>query len=272
MNIIIQGHKQFDLKYDSVKSHQYIKYNVNDSLNKFKNIDIFNRFFCEWCSMYFIYKNNLKSNIICFCHYRRQINYKHINLGEIVKNNSVQIFYLLKDYKLGLTNKNKEYPCIYNYLSLCNLPYFAYLDIEEYINQQEIIDKNKLKEFCNRESVDFITRSIFCTTWDNFLIIARFIDGYIEYTANKYNLGYDLEKWKSFYIENVIKHFRNYPYTCNSSRTLWQDKNRYDTIYNDDYGYQTNNCWRLYSYTIELLIGFCISCMENSYFYNRLYV
>ena len=65
-----------------------ILFKGNDTSYKGKNINRLNTFYCELCTMYYVWKNNLKSDYVCFKQYRRPFNWEQASRlpeeGEII--------------------------------------------------------------------------------------------------------------------------------------------------------------------------------------------
>ena len=51
----------------------------------------------------------------------------------------------------------------------------------------------------------------------------------------------------------------------------YQLPNKFETINNETNGYQTSNCWRVYSYMIEMLISIYIGTHKNFSVFGSFY-
>lgn len=210
--------------------HHYRKININlnkysDIYNKFittnlniegDNINYISKLFNEFCAMYYVWKNNLKSEYIGFCHYRRQIpismlDYKKLEQGKI------QYFSSHYNIRYNISHKvdkilQTKYQHFYAWLTaICyaedtNL----YNDLEEYFDKQEYFDKDKIKEYCDYTKYlvhpQLIPRCLFVCKWEVFDNMMKLFVGYFEFLVSKYNL-HNEQEWKNFYKENYINHY-----------------------------------------------------------------
>lgn len=265
MRIWVQGHQDFNLQYNSPVYQKYIVTQVHSG----ENIDILNKILCEYCSMYYVWKNNLKDDIVAFCHYRRQLNEHDIDTNRILCDNSFQSFYILTGHNTA--NTNKRYPNIYNfYRYTINSPDFIYNDIEYYLDHQNFVDSDLLSKLSHEDPKVFYSRSIFATTWEQFNNIMEFLNGYIEFIKSKYNLERSID-WIKMIREKIISYYRQFnPYNLDSDHRFWQSPATYNTIFNEDYGwFGGSNTWRLYAYMIEQLISLYICCFNH--FTDKIY-
>lgn len=261
-NYIITHKDNCELSYNY--DNKYVIYNVNE-YHDLQNIDMLNRMFCEYCGMYYVWKNNIKDDVVVFSHYRRQINPKHIHIDKILNNNSFQVFYKY----LYTSNYNNRYQELYHIIKALNIPEFIYEDLCEYLDSQNIINHQKLNELCNSQNIIFYHRCIFATTWDNFCELNEFIYGYIEFIQEKYNI-HTYEDWVNYFNKFIIPHYIKSDITkLNNFSRCFQSIKQFSTVYNDDHGIQTNNIWRIYAYIIEHLISIYIR--STNFFYDYLY-
>ena len=267
---------------DILKDSTYVIYNVN-KYHELPNIDSLNRFFCEWCSMYYIWKNQIKSDLVTFCHYRRMIS-KDVVLECINQNKdkdvifyyymSIRTFHNLcnetKIYQiLGSDNKLvKENLYLSVYLQALNLPPNLLTDILYYVqvSKKNYVDTNRLDCFANRISdpnyiTKFLMRSIFTTYWEVFNELMSFIYGLFSFIFNKYNIQWNLDSVINWYINEIIPYYRE---NFDRNLLLYQSISNYDLIYNNEnYGYPNSNVYRLFAYIIEILIGYYLVGNKN---------
>ena len=244
-----------------------------------------NHFYSEFTGIFQIYKeycNHQNNNdIISICHYRRIIPDKHIHIDRII-DNQIQYYFKyiydayipLYDYKgVQLEQYNNyigQYKGIQYLIGLFNPPKFIYDDIETYLNVQDIIPQHILIDMYNQHKTGYASHEIFTCQIYHLERIVNFIFGFITYMNDKYDLMFDEERHKQFFIDHVFPHYTNINnivmdnimsrgYTLQPILMM-----RYD-MKSFDYGYDTPgcNCWRLFSYVIEILIGIYILCNRS---------
>lgn len=157
-------------------------YYANDLSLKEENINNLNMYLGELVTYYYVWKNQIKSDYIGFCHYRRHfsfINYDYID------NNHIQTF-----MNGGMILKDLPKTIFSDKLLLIFIDYMK----DKYdIN----IDINKNYKCSYKLS--------FIMTWDVFNIISNFIFGYFDYISNKLNIN-----WKtSDGLNSLIKYDEN---------------------------------------------------------------
>ena len=76
--------KEYNLKADE----NTILFKGNDTSYSGESINNLNVFYCELCTMYYVWKNNIKSEYVCFKQYRRPFHYESIGrmpkIGEVI--------------------------------------------------------------------------------------------------------------------------------------------------------------------------------------------
>lgn len=242
------------------------------------NINHLNKYWSEYVCQRYVYDNQLKSNIITFCHDIRLVKYTKIDVDRIKGENAVQYYYTWDDCytseydKLGnRTAKDEELPDIrfrniYHELVMkMGQPRFMYDDFIEYLHKQTIVPIESIAETASSENVSFITRECYSCTWDTFCEMQQFLLGYFDFVQVKYGLCYDKKRHDEFFLTTIVPHYR-YQYEqangeLNFSHLLYQSKSFFSTIFNSDMNYGLscrNNVYRLFSYNIELLISLFI--------------
>ena len=155
----------------NLKNTDTIKlFNTNDLMLQEDNINNLNRYYSELCMLYYIWKNQKKSEYICISHYKRD--FTDIDF-EKLSNNSVQVYYKWKEPK---TVK------IDNLFDLFIDPKRFWTNkLIEYINIQNIYSKNdtdKLKYSISDYKTAVI---VFACNWKIFNEICSFMFGFFEY-------------------------------------------------------------------------------------------
>lgn len=215
-------------------------------------INELNRIFSEYVCQYYIWKNQIKSQLIGFCHYRRIIKQIQFRRG-------IQYFksWNLKKEDVQDLAENYEYPYFQYYGRQWNCPQFINDDVNDFLlNHQTTIPKDKILKILKVDpEVDFIAQELYFTTWTIFEQLMEFLDSYIKFISNKYNLKTSKD-WKNHVFNKIIKYYRAIE---NPTNFLFDSKENYMNIYNKDGGFSTKcNCWRAYSYIIEHLISIFI--------------
>lgn len=237
-----------------VTSRKYIKENRNE----------YQRFLNEYVAMYYVWKNNIRSKLVGFCHYRRIIPLNKV-CYELITPGKIQVYSLFKnsDIKchqdLGEILKSK-------YQSICRFAKeygnfdHIYGDMEEYIDSQNVLDPEgvaNLSRYNYYYNSAFVAREMFVCTWEDFDKMMRFISGYVDHILTKYNINsFDdfkkhmqtkiLEPFKKTYKDREHHFFGGF--ICNKSDFMY--KNLEDL---------SGNYWRIYAYVIEQLVSVFIT-------------
>ena len=97
----------------NLKETDIIKlFNTNDLNLSVDNINYMSEYFCELCAYYYVWKNQIKSDYVGFCHYRRYFQKIHY---EYIDDNHVQSFYnIISEEGFGLDQQMQK---INDYLS-----------------------------------------------------------------------------------------------------------------------------------------------------------
>ena len=198
--------------------------------NSFDSIqDIVN----EFTAQVYVYKNNLYSKYIGFCHYDRQLLKKYI-----------------EDESIDLTKRvwcndggdfNNEY-CPFNYFSYLKYNAFLLDDFIDYIKKYYTEDSRIYKTFIDNRDNYFIWSECYICEWKYFYEIVGCVYNFICYVTNKYNLGYTSSKYKDFIKDNF-----NTDYT-GKDRPSWLLDN--------------NNYYRMFAYMIELIIAYYLARLK----------
>lgn len=228
--------------------------NVTDFDNSDDLILQSQKYFNEFTVAYYIYKNKIYNNEpwVGFCHYRRILKLKDINIERILKNHELQYFYEMQYTWEPEYNKqlyDYEYPRIAEFLNNFSTNDMFYNDICEYINtcgNEE--DKKHFKNICSINSyydANFIVKSIYITTIDIFEQICEFIINYIRFIFDKYNINS---------LVDFILHI---------------DTNMKHNLRVSSYTMIPGNNMRIYAYIIEILTG--MYCMKFDTFKTHQY-
>ena len=155
-------------------------FNTNDLTLKEDNINYLNPYFAEIVTYYYIWKNQIYSKYIGFCHYRRF--YWHINFENLIKYNSF--------YHTTITREH-----IYNdeYISSKNVK-----DLFDYLNTKHIFNYDTLyKYFYTNTWSSFIPWHIsYILSWDKFNQLCELFFDFLNYIFPNYK---DITLYDSMY-------------------------------------------------------------------------
>jgi len=140
-------------------------FNANDLNIKGDNINNLNNFFGEGCAYYYIWKNQIKSDLVGFCHYRRHFNKIYYNY---IDNNHVQSFHT-SFAGFGDFENNKSNKLLYEYLRI-------------YYN-----DLYKKIKFDDNGCYSYLTglKTMYIMTWEVFEEVCKFIFGFYDFISKK---------------------------------------------------------------------------------------
>lgn len=176
------------LEYNLDYVPNYVKlFNTSDLFVKGDNINYLNKYLCEVCTLYYVWKNNLYSKYIGFCHYRR-------------------FFVNLTDYVFDNLQSN-------NYLCLCCLNYsrksmkkvvydwYKLNTLYEYLKQLNIFDDYKLYKifYDSNTRVDVAWKISFILPWDKFIKVCNIYFGFLDYLLGDYTIIKKYEDTNRYY-------------------------------------------------------------------------
>ena len=227
-----------------------------------KNINHLNRFVNEFVCQWYVYKNNIQSEYVAFCHYRRQIGIMNIILPEL-KKGRIQYFYSIQipDEHIDM---GKDFPFLKRNSFI---PQFVFDDLEEYLYSQKIIPIDDIKKYCtpsDEKKVVFYNREVYACKWEIFCEMMGFVCGYFDFICKKYNLA-TKEDFVRHISKNIIAYNKSFGksqatrYSDGAMEIAYQKREDYLRIFNEDEGLSSYcNNWRVYAYVIEDLIGLYI--------------
>ena len=159
------------------------------------NVNFMNKVWSEIVTLWYVYKNKLKSKYVGFSHYRRQIHpsrppspgecaiYESSNCGNVYEQYKGHNIY---DMDLAL----------------------------EYMDEKYGKD-NKYSNYIREGSI-LIQRNVFLLCWDDFVAMCDFLFPILEYVSDKSGCGMDPELW----VERTVDHFR----TPNMDTIIYQTR------------------------------------------------
>ena len=156
--------------------------NLSDTNIEGDNINYLNPYLCELCGYYYIWKNNIYSPYVGFCHYRRL--YVDLGLDNLEK---YEVYYPIENsikiqdyYKDELLNENDNLDKLYEYL--CTLKQF---------NNDELYNL-----FYNDKQLNTPWKISGIFKWEHFIKICEIIFGFLEYISPNYK---DIDIHKDYY-------------------------------------------------------------------------
>ena len=252
--------------YKNIFYYNFVNQN-NPTKSELKKENIFylNKFLSEYTLQYYVWKNNIKSKYICFCHENKIIKPTAIHQNKVTSNNIQSFAILPNNWAAECTPENNNFICE------CMRYQKGWDDVIEYLNTQKYIDPTYVLSNVDKT---FVQYEMFCMKWEDFCKYQKFMWGYIEFIMNKYNLDLSFESWKNHIKENYIDNI-------DLDNLVWFMFIGYD-IYRKDVNESLSthircNVWRIYSYILEILamiyvksIGYFIDNTneDNLFFFN----
>ena len=164
--------KQID-EYNLI-DNKYKHFKIFNATEKHDGYDLYyvNKYLAEFCTQYYVWKNNIKSDIVGFCHYRRQ----HFMTNEIFDEINNNKYYAFEKCRHDFTFNHA-----YNY---GGLGYHIY-KLREYIKNKYPNKVDKFNYIFNSTSeVWFCYKELYFCKWEVFDMIMNFVDGYIKFLFN----------------------------------------------------------------------------------------
>ena len=152
-------------EYNLYKTNNYKLFNDNNLALKKDNINYLHDYIAELVTYYYIWKNNLKSDIIGF-----EVYSKHFSNIDYNMLNTYGFFPFSGGYFLNAWDEVKDHMERYNHLHFIFIQYMKYkydIDLLDFYNKR----KNALMFFHN----------MYFFTWDTFCDICDFIFGFLNY-------------------------------------------------------------------------------------------
>lgn len=265
--------KDIDLSKINDKLNIYNVYDLHDG----KNIDHYNRLFSEYVLQYYIYENNIYSPIVGFCQYSKQFQYDTITNFSNDKDKFIFYQFIKRKNNEYYSKLIKKYSWIYRQIREFFGPQILIDDLIKYLNTQKIVNSKIIQQYTSLNTVPMIVFEMYVIDWNGFEKLSQFIKGYIDFIFKKYNIC-DEESFKKHVYDISIRHYQRHYELIKDSfvKSCYQTFDRFKLI-NDkdnDYGYGKTNCWRVYSYIIEILISIFIysyitNDCQNSNLYNK---
>lgn len=172
---------EFNLKADE----NAVLFKGNDTSYSGESINHLNIFYCELCTYYYVWKNNLKSDYVCFKQYRRPFDwYQFRSLPDkgcvVCYEPIIMRFNIAGNYAICHGRKRA-------------------IDVVDYL-RKEFGDNSDVINYFARSNVMFTNNSV-VLNWDDFCGMCEFVFGVLDGLDKYYELNYDYDKYK----ENALR-------------------------------------------------------------------
>lgn len=219
-------------EYDLHNTKHIQLFNDDDFTLKEENINYLHDYLGEITTYYYVWKNQIKSDYVGFCQYRRH--YQYINYEDL-KNNGIVSYW----------------NCVFNDNTLYDLNKgvindFIFFDFINYMYYKYNIDVNDNIFINVSQKVAYHSMNIY--RWDIFNEVCDFIFGFLDYLT--------LNTWKN---EKSLIHLTQYYH-------LKDIDYKKENIFNTDWYWQ-----RAWSVTIEILLGIFVNLKYNINFTSNIY-
>lgn len=180
-------------------------YTNNLSLNC-DNINILNNCLCELVTYYYVWKNQLKTDYIGFCHYRRHFNDIHY---EYIDDEHVQVY----ENNNSLENLNITLytfgDCLFEkHLVKSNSEYLVYSLYKKYVSEK--YNYNDIESYNNYLNFYGIScRISFIMTYKIFEKFCDHIFGFLDYLGNYFKLNWKTEIGMENLYKNIFKPYKS---------------------------------------------------------------
>lgn len=277
---MLENYERFNEKYNDIKiwvcggknfslpsflPRKYYNKFDNDKPYTRYNINKYNRIFSEYTCWYYVWTNSIKSKYIATAHYKRLPKYDWLSLDELDKG-KYQYFYLSETRLSGNYEYGDDFAFIEAQAKDFGCPPQVIEDTIEWLKTQTLVwVDDVIKYTCKKDLVIFATREIFACNWENFNRLMEFIKSYIDFINVKYDL-YNIYRWKDHVSSTIISWYKeNYDlFKGNDRKMVYEVEEDFNRIFDWDEGYHNKcNCWRVYSYIIEMLISVWIMTHEH---------
>lgn len=141
----------------------------NNDTGEYENINYLNSNLSEIPSLYYVWKNNIKSDYVGFCQYRRHFNW--INFDKL-EEGKVQVY---KKWDLEFTTRYDAH------LDIGIGEYITYMFMKYIYEKRPNIDRQKVRDYIYGDKTTISNKHMFICKWDIFCDICDFIFGFLEY-------------------------------------------------------------------------------------------
>ena len=231
------------IDYNLTETNKIKLFNTNDlNMKGDYQINYLNKYLGELVMMYYIWKNNLKSDYILISQYRKDIS--HINF-DMLSENKVQVYFLWNE-KYPFNPIEKLFSLdFHDPGNVLKQKFIEYLDIQT-IYDRSIVNKLK-NEYVLTPRIACL---VFAMKWEIYCQLCEFIFGYLDYILPN-------EQWKN--VDTLLK-LRDDQYKLYLNK--YEDNEEDWNILREP---------RYLVWIIEDIIGTCISSLYDVY-YEFIYI
>ena len=167
-------------EYNLKSDENTILFKGNDTSYSGESINNLNIFYCELCTMYYVWKNNIKSEYVCFKQYRRPFHYESVGrmpkIGEVITFDKVKTYGLVINQYAYYHGRKRA---IELYHILCTL----------FGGDSEEVSYFKDKQY-------MYTNNSMVLNWSDFCKMCEFVFGVIDKIDGFYGLHYTYDKYE----------------------------------------------------------------------------
>lgn len=179
-----------NMKYEYNLKEDNIYHIIDFTEHKENDINNLNEYLGELCTMYYVWKNNLKSEYVGFCHYR--MFYCDFALNEL-KNGYVQT-----RSSRRFTNEDNSFDnSLYTHCKYLNINEYLLVSYNRYLIEKHNININ----LCTDNIIGPNYCNMFICSWEHFNDLCKFIFGFLDYIMPN-------ESWKDLeqieYLRNLL--------------------------------------------------------------------
>lgn len=178
--------KKYNL--DTLDKNIFRLFNTNDNNIDGENLNHINKAWCEMVTMYYVWKHQIKSDQVGFCHYRRLFDSNEIS--DINENECIVFHECIFEKKISMFDNYIKH---HSYNDLMNTyTYLKYSNMDEYA-----------ESLLNTK--DFIIGCCFIMDWNNFNKMCNWLFDILFHLDKLYKLNLNL----NLYITHYYNEFKN---------------------------------------------------------------
>jgi len=173
-------------EYNLKASDDVVLFKGNDTSYSGETINYLNTYYCELCTLYYVWKNNLKSDYVVFKQYRRSFDWKSVK--RLPDNGEVICYYPIWMHESVIMQ-----------YAICHGRKRA-TDLMELLGEMYGKKSDCYGYFKNSSML--YTNNTMVLKWSDFCSMCEFVFGMLDEIDDFYGLSYDAEK----YADNAYKY------------------------------------------------------------------